>query len=386
MELRQIANTDARAALASSARTAGRLAGAFGVWWLRGLWLGLPRSLRERWFTPREEFLLRFSDRDLVVERNSQPAAFGRPADNWLAPREHVASLPLAALEQHPQAVAEALGPHPSTAMIAVALPDSVRLTRKLVLPTAAEANLESVLYHEIDRLTPFDVSESVFDHVVRSRDPSAGRLTVEFALVDKSSLDRCLAPIRAAGLTPHLVTAVNDDGELLPLNLLQTGPLQRLPSLKTPVRPAFVAAAAVFALAILYLPLIRYQGLLRNLEAATEQQRTLAVEARGARTSTEALAAGGDYLTARRRDYVRPLDVLLELTTALPNDTWLSRLIVNNDGVQMQGESTQTSSVLEIVEQMGSLSAARFQSPVSLSLMTGNEQFVIAADYAEQP
>jgi general secretion pathway protein L len=384
MELR-FADADARAALATSARELGRRLAALGVWWLHGLWLGLPRSLRGRWFAVRETFLLRLSDSELVVERVSQPAAFASAADGWLEARERVTTLSLAGLEQNGAALSVALGTGAADAIIAVALPDSVRLTRELVLPLPAEANLTSVLYHEIDRLTPFDVSECVFGHVVRSRDRSASRLRVEFALVDKSSLERSLAPIRAAGVTPQLVTAFNDDGELLPVNLLPAGRPRRLPKFKMRVRPALVAAAAILALAVLYLPLVRYASVLRELEAATEQQRKLAVDARGALASSEALAAGGDYLTARRREYVRPVDVLLELTTALPNDTWLSRLIVTEDGVQMQGESAQTSSVLEIVEQMTSLSSARFQSPVSLSQMTGNEQFVIAAD-AERP
>jgi general secretion pathway protein L len=386
MELKEIGRTDFRVAIASLARATARLCTSFAVWWLRGLWLGLPKPLRERWFVARDELLLRLTDDELVVERNPQPTPFATSDADSSTPRERVAALALTLVEKQPQALFDAVGATASTATIAVALPDSVCLTRRLVLPLAAEANLSAVLYHEIDRLTPFDVRQCTFAHVVRTRDASAGRLIVELALVDKDALERCLGPIRSAGLAPQIVTAANEDGELLPLNLLAGARRRRLPSLKTPLRPALVAAAFLLALTALYLPLLRYQNLSRYLEAATEQQRTLAVKARGALASTEALAAGSDYLATVRRGYVRPVDVVLELTTALPNDTWLTRLIVTRDGVQMQGESTQTSAVLEIVEQMEALSGARFQSPVSLSLMTGNEQFVIAADYGERP
>jgi hypothetical protein len=81
--------------------------------------------------------------------------------------------------------------------------------------------------------------------------------------------------------------------------------------------------------------------------------------------------------------NYVSPVDVLAELSTALPDTAWLSRFGMAAGSVQLQGEATGASSLLEIVASLPTLDFAEFQSPVTLNEGSRKESFSISASIA---
>jgi general secretion pathway protein L len=261
---------------------------------------------------------------------------------------------------------------------VTLVLPRSVALTKRLWLPAAAESALPDVLRHELDRLTPFPIDEIVFDHHVRSR--ATDKIEVDVVVARRDALAAALASIERLGLRATAVTAAGGDGRPLRVNLVPQRPRIRLPFAKLPVRPAIAAAAGVLALAALYVPLLRYDALLARYEQTTARAREQAVAARSELDDQEALLARTDYLAERRRHYIAPIEMLLELTQQLPEHTWIARASFTAREVQLQGESATASELLQIVESMERLQDAQFQAPVARSSDSGKEQFSIVA------
>jgi general secretion pathway protein L len=261
---------------------------------------------------------------------------------------------------------------------VTVLLPRSAVLTHTLRLPAAVEGELRGALRHELDRLTPFALDDVAFDYRVRER--SGNALLVDVALVRRSVLDGVVAKLERIALRPTAATTEDANGARLPLNVLPRRRRLRLPVARLSLRPTLGLGAALLFCAALYLPLARYERVLASQTATVEAARTEAVAARARLTEQEAALASGEILAKRRRGYVPPVALLRELTTQVPEHTWVSRFTISRGDVSLQGESVAATELLQVLESTELLRDVRFQSPVSRGDESGKEQFTIVA------
>jgi general secretion pathway protein L len=349
----------------------GRVRSAF-LWWIDGLWRGVPKSVRERWFVACRELVVCIEEMTVVLKTVPE--------------REHLLSVPLDAREQDASEILAEVQSSVGSAEVTFLLPDNERLANTLYLPMAAENDLASVLRYELDRVTPFDIDRCRFDFIVRERNDMYQHIAVDFVLVENDTLERNLRSLQAVGISPSVITAVDGACAPFPINLHAEKRRLRLPRLKRAPRPAFLAVAALAVGAALYLPLGRYVSLLEDYERRSAEQRQEAIAARAQLDAEDKIAAIANFIDQQRRIYVSPRAVLSELTAAFPDGTWLSAFTLRPAAVDIEGESVAPSDLLEIVESLTRLEAAEFRSPVSRSQSTGKHQFSIAARITGEP
>lgn len=334
------------------------------TWWIDGLWMALPIRIRTALFVTRDRVVVRIAGDQATIELISPEGA---------EPRSAVVALN----QSDAGAMLRSQLPLSEQPEVTVVLPRDVALTRSFSLPASAEAELRAIVYHEIDRLTPFSMDEMVFDCYVRER--SANKLNVETVLAQRSSIGAALTALERCGLSASVVTTERQDGSgRIPVNLLRR--LPRLPFRGFTWRLPFAVTATASLFAALYVPLWRYEHVLAKHEQTVEEVRTSAVAARAALDEHEATLERIEYLTQLQRDYVAPIELLLELTEKLPDHTWLARFSFTPQEVQLQGESSGASDVLQIVESMARLEAAQFKTPVAPGGELGKDQFTITA------
>jgi general secretion pathway protein L len=332
-------------------------------WWLEGLWIGLPPRARCTLFIERMELVVRLTgDTATVGRRGAEPVMVDTSDANAKIALEQIV---------------------PKTHMpdVTLLLPRGNVLTHTLQLPAAVENDLRTVLRHELDRLTPFAIDDVAFDYRVRER--SGGALLVDVALVRRAVLEDALARLERVGLRPTAATTEYASGAALPLNVLPRRRRVRFPAARLSLRPAFGLSAALLVAAALYLPLMRYEGVLAAQMSTVEAARTEAVAARARLTEQEAALVSGGILAKRRSGYVPPVALLRELTAQLPEHTWVSRFSVSRGEVLLQGESAAATDLLQLLESTELLREAQFQSPVSRGDESGKEQFTIVAKLA---
>jgi general secretion pathway protein L len=71
-------------------------------------------------------------------------------------------------------------------------------------------------------------------------------------------------------------------------------------------------------------------------------------------------------------------VQVLEELTRALPDSTFLSRVQIEDGEVNLHGRSQAASELIAILEQLALLEGVRFASPVTRDAASGGERFHI--------
>ena len=89
--------------------------------------------------------------------------------------------------------------------------------------------------------------------------------------------------------------------------------------------------------------------------------------------------AAG--FLQTRKVENGYKIEMLAELSSILPDDTYLDRLTMHSDTTQMQGKSGNAQSLIELINDSPHFENASFRGPTRLDNRSGKEIFDLTAD-----
>ena len=267
---------------------------------------------------------------------------------------------------------------------LAVLLPPPVVLRRTLALPLAARDNLLQVIAFEMDRQTPFAMSQVYY--AVRELPTVApeGRFHAELVAVTRDTLDPLLERVRAQGISADAVDVAEGDGRL-GINLL---PPEQTPRHVRPRRRLNLALAAV-CVVLLFLVLGAWlnnrQAALSEMQAEVESMRGDAQQVASLRQQLQDNAGAAGFLAQRKKDAVSMLSLLQDATARLPETTWLERFSVDNTGqVGFQGQSQQAAKLLDTLKDSTLLTDASFQGSIQPDPTTGKERFYLTAKVKE--
>ena len=337
----------------------------FLSWWGRELVVLVPPRVRD-WFADRREVLLaRLEGTDLVL------AQVGAAEGVAIA----LAPDPAAARA----AVAQALDRGEEAPAVIFGLPPARVLRRQLTLPAAAEENLRQVLGFELDRQTPFKADQVYYDARVAQRDPASKQIVVDLALAPRAAVDAGLAQLEAAGVPLDGLDAVVD-GRPAGFNLLPAN--RRASRRKLWLQIALALGATAIALLVLVMAqsVSNREVALERLREETQARQTEARSVAELRRLLKDAIDGANFLAERKRARPTNIDVLLDTTQRLPNDTWLQRFSVNGEQVQLQGQSKEAAGLITVLQQSPYLEGPALQGAITPDARTGKEQFLIAA------
>lgn len=257
-------------------------------------------------------------------------------------------------------------------------LPAERTLRRRLTLPLAAEEHLASVLAFEMDRQTPFRADQIYFDHRIVKRDQAARTMLVELLAVPRSVLDQTLQALGNLELDAADVAsgALPAGFNLLPAD-------RRARRVDKRLRLNLILAISAFAL----FWLVMWQSLALREQAIERLNEEMAVTSAAAKQSAELkrqlrdAIEGANFLAKKKAEQAVSVDVLVEVTRLVPEDTWLERLSFVGNQVQLQGQSARADKLIGILTDSRCLEKPQFQGIIQPDGATGKERFSLVAD-----
>jgi general secretion pathway protein L len=262
---------------------------------------------------------------------------------------------------------------------VAVRVPGDLLLERTIVLPLAAEADLTSMLRYEMDSITPFAVEELFWTWSVVRRDRERRRLHVRISFVPKAALPSLTAALEGLGTDPCWLEAAMPAGaaRIIPLGHMAASEHRRRRSLRFGL-----VGTAVLMIACILLPFIlqsvaqmRVEDRIHALEPSVRLAETLR-----ARITRESSAA--TLIAAEHRRVGDPLAVLSAVTSALPDDTFLTDLSIREDRVEITGESRAAARLIGALAASPTLRDPSFIASVTHA-ENGSDAFSIRAGLA---
>jgi general secretion pathway protein L len=256
-------------------------------------------------------------------------------------------------------------------------LPRDQALQKTITLPLAAEENLKDVLEFEMDRVTPFRAADVYFGHRVLNRDPDQQKLETAVTVMPRQTVDEALELATSWGLKPDsLDVGGPEEGSAPEMNLLperQISASARVAQLFTAV--LLMAAVGLAALAIM-IPLGQKEQQAERLLAAVKRERANAEAVMEFRRQIDLTIRDSYFLTDQKSRSPARIEILNELSRLLPDGTWLQRLKISGDAVDISGFSPKSAELLGLLESSDRLEGAAFRSPVTQDPRTGLERF----------
>lgn len=339
---------------------------AFFDWWLSGLLNLLPEAAREK-VRPTFDRLLISVDQEQFTLRHYD-ARHHQVLEERTIERED--ELGKSSLSQWMGTLQE------KSTMVFIELPANKVLHKNILLPLNAESSLAQILSFEMDRQTPFKVDQVYFDYVVEKRDVDKEKLHVDLFLVKKELLDPLIDEIKAWNCPLHGVQIEgNQHINLLPLALR---PAKRK-LLSSASNMMLVACAALFFI-MLYVPLFQQQKTLDEFESTLNHVRVQAKQTQALLEEKENILVRTQFLQSVRSNDTPTITIVRELSRILPDNTWLNRLIIRSNEIQLHGESTAASAIIQLIEDSDLFTQAQFRSPVTRNNQSQKDKFHVSA------
>lgn len=258
---------------------------------------------------------------------------------------------------------------------------DEKVLRKTILLPPAALENLREVLGYEMDHRTPFSVEQVYFDYLLENNGAGNNQLKVQLFATPKEHIDQMLKLLDSWHIEPGVINVINPGINTNTLNLLPAEKRKVGNSNQTNTLTLLLAATAFcLFLAALYVPLIKQDDLLSQLENEITNSRDVVTKLKDLKSHKKALFDRASFLILKRNDYIPVIELLNELTRIIPDDTWLIRFSLMNGEIQLQGESTTASSMIQLIESSDILTDVKFRSPVINNEATQKDRFNISA------
>ena len=334
--------------------------GGFLRWWGRGLLLCLPETLRQRLTFTRARVVVLASREDIRIydERGGHRRELGR------LPRNEVDA-------GHGRII------NPGERQVVLCLAPEQVLSTTVTLPLAAENNLRQAVGFEIDRLTPFSADKVYYDVQLLERQPANRTLRAQLAVVLRSTLTPLLGQLQGLGLAPERVEI---EGDQTGLDLLPSSYRRRILRAGQRWRRILLFLIVLTALGIAILPLWQQRSVVVDMIPMVDAAEREAQEVISLRERLDNAAESSLFLLEKRRQTVRLVDILNELTVLLPDNAYLEQFSLRNGQAELRGQSGEATALISVLEESELLADVTFRSPVVKDNRSGLDRFVISA------
>lgn len=260
-----------------------------------------------------------------------------------------------------------------------VLVPPKHILQKNLKLPLSSENNIREIIGFEMDRQTPFSTDQVYYDTRIIARDTEQEKLSLDLFVATRDYIDSLLAEIRNWSLSAVAVTFREKDGPA-GINLLPDEEKTTPRGKHDTVTVAGSIITFILFLTALYLPLLHQRNAISILENKVTTSRDMARQIQPLITEKEKILERDRFLTEKRLNKLPVIKVLDELTKILPDDTYLERLTIRGDEMQINGESSSATSIIQLLEKSAYFQNTQPRSPITKDVTTSKERFFISA------
>jgi len=255
-----------------------------------------------------------------------------------------------------------------NNAKCVLVLSDCQYIKKHILLPKQAISNVREVIGFELDRYTPFNIENAFFD-MVRSDISNDNKVGVNLAVTSRALLEGILKDVSAFKLLPSKVTFSKNmdlplDGEgfnLLPSNMWP----------KTKKKEPLLIAALVIILLLQLIATVTYPNQRAQQEVATLQHEIKLIQkdvrrVSDMRFSVEKAHSQLNAFLGQAANKPFVVDIMKHLSERLPTSTWLTRLQLNGNQLNIQGYSNDAAGLIQRLDDSPLFKNTRFTSPLT--------------------
>lgn len=260
-----------------------------------------------------------------------------------------------------------------------VQLPTKKILRRVIELPESTEENLGNVVSYEMDRYTPFDKEDVYFDVKIKNRNKQEGKITVNLNVVKKKLLDDLIQFADASGIRiDSIFSSSSQDEEIEYYEFIKDEQRKTGQSKSSFFSKYLLLLIALLGLTALILPIAKNYWHAGHVSNQLQEMKEEVDYARQLQSDYKSVKGDVEFVLKRNSNAVKVLDFLNELTRIIPDDTSLTRLILEERVIQIRGDSSSASRLISLIDSSPDFIGVQFVAPVTQNSKTGKENFTI--------
>lgn len=263
-----------------------------------------------------------------------------------------------------------------------VLMETSACLWGTLTLPQMPRAALDGAAHEALWRVSPLPLEQVVCAWSIRPATDGLGGWLADWGLCPAHAAQAARQRAGLSGDAP--VFLARSDGRVLAAR----GPTHQQNLRRQHRSDALATGILLLAAASLCVPALMPLALKREtVIRAMHHEATVAQQAAPLRDKLDALRQVSDT-TAQLRDKAAdslPLaSVIEQLTTALPDDTWLNRLEVNNRKIRLTGLTGNATDLISQLNKQGRFADVRTTAPTVRDDRDNKDRFAFEMDWRE--
>lgn len=238
----------------------------------------------------------------------------------------------------------ERYDPHRTRVIVAVA--PELGLSKDVELPLAVEENLEQSLSYQIERETPFRRDDVYFGYRVLARDVREKKIRLSLHVVPREIVNEALQLLSAWELQPAGGPA--GDGQWLDLRFQP-----RVYHRNGANRLHLVLAGlnGLLLVALIAVTFVRQTETLDALQTELAAARKQADKAADLRDRVREIDTEQSFLARQKKNHIPVVSILEELSSVIPDTTWLYQIEIKDSDLNIQGVSDSASSLITPIE-----------------------------------
>ncbi|MGI9407128.1 MAG: PilN domain-containing protein [Hyphomicrobiaceae bacterium] len=254
-------------------------------------------------------------------------------------------------------------------------------LFRTITLPPGTLDIIGPIVENQLERIMPWQPDDMFHGYRVVAGSRKGQEVQVEVVGLSKDLVNTAGQEIRAHGFEPVRVECARDDKGSTPIPLEITNSRQVRTNRRTVARSlaVLIGVATVAGIAGLW-RVFTVSSSLADIERQTTQLNTRVTAAETALKANRTSAVY-DQLVRQREKTPSTTLLLEELSRAIPDNAWVVRMEVADGRLQLFGQSTDTTPLVEILERSPALDRVHFSAPTTRTQDRSGRTFALAAD-----
>lgn len=266
-------------------------------------------------------------------------------------------------------------------------LPQSEVLVRKIALPVAAKDNLEEVIGFELDKYVPFNKDQVQLSYKIDTNNSNDETILVDIAVMPKSQIKEIVEDIgnKAVQLSSIDVnTSSADKPSKLGVNLLSRE--KQKPKDYSTLKINAILLALLFGLMyfVMYTATANKQDKIERLSSINAELQKQARASKLLKKELNNTIVSSQFLSKKNNSYKSPVAFLLELTSILPEDTYITRMRVTDEKIEVSGESQNANGLIPKLDKSKRWYSPNFPRAVVPNSRTNKERFTVEASLIE--
>ncbi len=272
--------------------------------------------------------------------------------------------------------------------LIGYLLPDNEALVRKIALPQAARENLDEVIGFELDKYVPFNADQVQLSYKIDKNSLNKEKILLDLAVIPKEQITDVL----------NICSETSVHIDEIDVNLSEFGEkpqalgVNLLPAEKRKSRNYFNVKLNV-VLSVLLIGMIYFvmHTSLNNkqdkIDRLTEINAELQKQARTAkllRKELKDVIVSSKFLKNKKNTNAPLVLILSDVTTRLPDHTYITRLKVDQESFELTGNSGNANYLVPALDESSNLFLPEIIGGVRKDPRTNKEKFTIRAALQE--